>query len=258
MRRSGDDNCRQNAIVTKQRQKGTRRRWIVRTLFGVAVAMVAGLGVLCMVVHHVPGWYQSVYVPEVRLDEVRADATRSYSRFGDGLARRKTFEFTLDEHQVSEWIAARERIWPESGGWVPPWVNDPLVRFQEQRILVGARVDLDGHQLIAGAYLSIEVGSDDILVVRLERVTVGSLPVPLGLLARPLARLLRMEGHDLDFVPAPLADTAQYFRDSEAAAALSEGVRRANRFIWENGRRPYRIEDIRIGDGKLTLTIEPL
>ena len=109
-----------------------------------------------------------------------------------------------------------------------------------------------------GAHLVIELGSDDILVVRLDRVTAGSLPVPLRTLAGPLARLLRLDGRDLDTLPAPIADAAQYFRGSEPMAVLSQGVRRANRFIWENGRRPYRIAEIQIGEGKLTLTIEPL
>lgn len=225
---------------------------------GGALAAIVALAACWMVVHHIPGWYEPVDVPEARLDEIRANATRCYNRFGDGVVRRKRFALTLDERQVSEWIIARQRIWPESGAWVPIWVDDPIVRFRDGQVIVGVRVDVDGLQCIAGAHLTIELGSNDILVVRLERLTVGSLPVPLGALAGPLARLLRMEGHDLDFLPIPVADAAQYFRESEPAVVLSEGVRRANRFIWGNGRRPYRIADMEIGNGKLKLTIEPL
>ena len=242
--------------MSRQRRKKTGRRRIIRLLIGIAVAALAAAGGLWLVVHHVPGWYEPLYVPEARMDQVRADAVRSYDRFGNALVRRRTFEFALDDHQVSEWIAARERIWPESGKWVPDWLNEPVVSFRDGHILVGGRLDLDGHQLIAGAQLTVDLGSDDILVVSLERVTAGSLPLPLGALSGPLGRLLRLEGHDLDFLPEPLADAAQYFRESEPVAALSEGVRRANRFIWENGRRPYRIAALEIADGKLTLTIE--
>ena len=240
-----------------RRQKSWRKRVVVVAVSGVLAAL-GTVVVLWMVVHHIPGWYEPVDVPESRLDEVRTDATRCYNRFGDGVVRRKRFRITLDERQISEWIAAREQIWPESGAWVPAWVEDPIVRLRDGRIIVAARVDVNGLQCIAGAHLAIEVGSNDILVVRLEQVTVGSLPVPLGALAGPLARLLRMEGNDLDFLPVPVADAAQYFRDSEPVAALSEGVRRANRFIWGNGRRPYRIAGIELGDGMTKLTIEPL
>ncbi len=235
-----------------------KRKRITRLLLGAALLLFGLAGTLWLMVHRTPGWYAPAYVPEVRLDEVRADATRAYNRFGDGLVRRQPFDLVLDERQVSEWIAARERIWPESGGWVPGWVNDPIVRFRDGHILVAARLDLDGRQFIAGAHLRVEVGQDDILVVRLDRVTAGSLPVPLGALAGPLGRLLRLEGRDLDFLPAPVADAARFFRQSEPSAALTRGIRRANRFIWENGHRPYRIAALRIAEGKLTLTIAPL
>ena len=242
----------------KRRRTILNRRRITRVLIGLALAVLVAGGGLWLVVHHVPEWYAPVYVPEVRMNQVRADAVHSYNRFGNAVVRRGTFDFTLDDRAVSEWIAARERIWPESGDWLPEWVSEPVVRFRDGHILVGARLDFGDRQLIAGARLTVELGSDDILVVRLERVTAGSLPLPLGALAGPLTRLLRLEDHDLDFLPGPVADAAQYFRESEPVAALSRGVRRANRFIWENGRRPYRIQTIEITDGKLTLTIEPL
>jgi len=244
--------------VSRQRRKKPGRKRVLRALIGLAVAILVVGGGLWMVVHHVPGWYKPVYVPEAQIDQVRTDAVRNYSRFGDGLVRHNTFAFTLDERQVSEWITAREHIWPESGDWLPAWVKEPVVSFRDGHILVGARLDFDGHQLIAGAYLTIELGSDDILVVRLDRVVAGSLPLPLSALGGPLAQLLRLEGRDLDFLPESVADTAEYFRESEPVSVLSKGIRRANRFIWENGRRPYRIDAIKIADGKLTLTIEPL
>lgn len=258
MRGKANNNCRQNTSENRHRRNLNRRKRILRILIGVVLVGGVFAGGLWLAAHHVPGWYQPVYVPEARLDEVRADATRNYNRFGDGVVRRKPFDLTFDEHQVSAWIAARERIWPQSVDWIPAWLNDPIIRFQEGHIVVAARVEFEGYEFIAGAHLTIEVGNDDILVVRLVRVTIGSLPVPLGMLGGSLASLLRMEGCDPDFMPAPVADTAEYFRESEPTTVLSEGLRRANRFIWENGRRPYRIAGIKINNGKLTLTIEPL
>ena len=225
-------------------------------LGALALGLLGGL-VLWLMVHHVPGWYVPVYVPEARMDQVRADAINRYNRIGDSMVRRTPFEVVLDENQVSEWVAARERIWPQAGAWIPGWLHDPIIRFRNGRIITAARVEADGYRCIAGAHLSIELGADDILVVRLDRVTIGSLPVPLGALAGPVGGVLRMKGRDLDLMPLPVADVAEYFRESEPMAALSEGIRRANRFIWENGRRPYRIAGIKIADGKLTLTIEP-
>lgn len=257
-RKRAGDRWRQLPERDDARRRRRRRRWIGALLIGGPVVVLAVAAALWLIVHHVPGWYEPVYVPHARLDEVRAEAVRSYGAFGDSVARRRTFTFTLDERRVNEWIAARERIWPESGTWLPAWVADPMIAFRDGRLIVAARLDRGGHQLIASAGLTVDVGQDDILVVRLERLAAGSMPVPIGVLARPLARLLQLEGQDLDLVPAPVADAARYFRDSEPLAALSKGVRRANRFIWANGRRPYRIQTIEFTDGKLTLTVEPL
>jgi hypothetical protein len=229
-----------------------------RILVTAAVVTLLAAAVLWLMVHHIPRWYQPAYVEESRLGRVRADAVSTYNRIGDAIARRKLFTLTIEDRRVSEWIAARERIWPGSGEWVPQWMPEPMVRFREGRIVVGARIDMEGHQFVAGAHLSVELGRDEILKLRLDRLTAGSLPLPVGVLARPMARLLRMEGQDLDYLPLPVAAVAQYFRESEPAKALSEGVRRANRFVWENGRRPFRIDAIQVRDGEIALTIEPL
>ena len=253
-----DDKCRQSDAVPKPRTPKSRWTRRLRVLAAVGLAGLTLGAVFWLIVHHIPRWYQPVYVAEAELDQVRADAVRSYNQFGDGVAHRKTFDLTLDEREVSQWIAARERIWPEAGAWLPPWVQEPVVCFREGHMIVAARVTLGGSELIAAAHLSLAVGTDEMIIVRLERMTAGSLPIPVGALAQPLARLLRLEGRDLDLLPSPVADTVQTFRESEPVAVLSTGLRRANRFIWENGRRPYRLAGVKIDQGKLTLSIEPL
>ena len=54
-----------------------------------------------------------------------------------------------------------------------------------------------------------------------------------------------------------LADLVRKFRESDPLKLLTNGIPRANRFIWENGRRPFRIAAVQSEDGKLTLTIDP-
>ncbi|MCP4592392.1 MAG: hypothetical protein GY842_16795 [bacterium] len=223
-----------------------------------ALVVVVSIAVLWLALHRIPSWYVPVYVAHDQLDAVRADTARTYNRFGNRLVRRKTFDLKFNEDQVTAWINAREHIWPESGGWLPAWIEDPVVRFRAGSMVVAARIHADHVQFVGSAALTVEIGADDILVIRLQRASAGALPIPVGLLAEPLAQLLRLEGRDLDFMPLPVADAARYFRESEPVQALTEGVRRANRFIWENGRRPYRIADLKIDEGSLTLTIEPL
>lgn len=244
------------ALDVSRRGRGRRRAlWVAA---GLVALVSTALAALWLAAHHIPSWYHPVYVPEHRLDEVRSDAARTFNRFGDGLVRRRPFTLVLDEHRIGEWIDARERIWPGSGAWVPSWLNDPVIRLHDGQLTVSARVELEGYQFIAVADLSVEIGSDDILIIRLERIAAGSLPLPVGLLGDPLTSLLRLEGLDLDYLPAPVAEAAEYFRESDPIATLSKGVRRANRFIWENGRRPYRIESLTFADGQLTLGVDPL
>lgn len=240
-----------------------RRKWLLWTLTGSAVLSLILLGGLWLLLHHIPAWYQPAYVTDARLGDVRASAADAFNLISERIAQGQSFEVALDERQVTEWISARERVWPASGGWLPAWLEDPVISFRHDRIILAARLNLEdrawlGGEWIGGVHLSVDLIEENMLVLRLRRITGGSLPVPSQWLAAPISSLLRMEDRDVGLLPSAAADLLRRMRDAEPLQLLSQGVRRANRFIWENGRRPFRIAGLRAADGKLTLTIDPL
>ncbi len=96
------------------------------------------------------------------------------------------------------------------------------------------------------------------MVVRLEGLTCGALPVPLAMLGEPLDHLLLPERLDVEAMPDELASFVRKLRQAGGAALFTDGIRFKAPFIWKNGDRPYRIHDVLCGDGWLMLRIEPL
>ncbi|MCK4658825.1 MAG: hypothetical protein KAV82_04820, partial [Phycisphaerae bacterium] len=89
------DESQQESNVSRQSKQKTRPKRLLWILLTVTLILVSAGAVLWLTVHHIPAWYKPVHVPEARMDEVRADAIRSYNRFGDGLVHRKTFDLTV-------------------------------------------------------------------------------------------------------------------------------------------------------------------
>lgn len=235
-----------------------RRRWLRRTLIACALLAPVVFCAFWLTLHHIPKWYDPVYVPEARLDDVRAEAANTYNAISEGIIRGREFDLVLDERRVTEWVSAGNRIWPGAANLIPGWLEDPVVTFRDGRIILGARVHKNDHEMIAGVHLTLDVTDDEMVVLRMARLTGGSLPVPARWLGAPISSLLRMDNQDADLLPTPVADLVRKFRESEPLKLLSEGIPRANRFIWENGRRPFRIAAVHSDSGMLTLTIDPL
>jgi len=167
------------------------------------------------------------------------------------------FELTLDAQTVTEWIAARAEIWPDSQEWIPPWLRDPVVAFVPGRIILAGQFDRGGWESIVALHLAATV-EDGEIVVRLAEVTCGSLPVPESVLRRPLNDLIQDERLEVIAMPDELAAVMRRLRSGDSGGLFDTGVHFAGPFIWKNGDRPYRIGAAEIGDGWLKLRIEPL
>ena len=234
-----------------------RRRWRRRVVLGVVAPalIVAGCGWLAL--RHVPAWYQPVRVPQDHLQRVRDSLTDKFSEISDHMVGRAAFEVSVTDHQVTEWIVARGEIWPDSEAWLPSWLKDPVAAFVPGRVILAAHLDRDGWESILGAHFSICVEGDE-LVLRLESVTAGALPVPLSTLAEPLDRLIHTDRLDVEAMPDELARAVSKLRQGAALHFLTHGQRARGPFVWKNGDRPYRVRNLQINDGWMKVVIEPL
>ena len=234
-----------------------RRRWLRRIVLGVlVVGLAAGAGGW-LALRHVPDWYQPIQVPQDQLQQVRDSLTDKFTEISDEMVKGRPFEVTLDEQTVTRWIVARGEIWPDAERWIPPWLRDPVLVFDPDRITLAAHLDHDGWESILGIHFSASV-EDKAVVLRLEGVTAGAVPIPLSALSDPLAQLVDSDGLDVEMMPDELSSAIRKLREVEVLDYLTEGIRYDRPLIWKNGDRPYRITDIRVEQGRMVLRIQPL
>jgi hypothetical protein len=233
------------------------RRWLRRALlaFLAAVPFVFVAGWLA--VHYVPSWYQPVTVADDDLQRVRKGLTDAFGSVSDQMVAGAPFTVTLSDRDVSEWLVARAEIWPEAGSWIPEWLRGPVVAFVPGRIILAAYFQRDGWEAIVGLHLSAETVNQRV-TLKLESITVGALPVPIGTLASSLNSLIRGNRFDVNAMPDELAALVRKLRETNHLEKLTEGLTLDQTLIWQNGDRPYRIEDVQITHGEMAVEIKPL
>lgn len=234
-----------------------RRRWLRRIFLGVLGVTLASLCGGWLALRHVPSWYSPATVRPARLQEVRDSLTAKFREISDRMVRKNQFEVAFDDRMVTEWVVARGEIWPDAEEWIPSWLRDPVVVFSPDRITLAAHLDRDGWEAIVGIHFSARVEDQDV-VLQLENVTTGALPIPLSALGQPLDRLIHSQRLDVELMPDELAVAVRRLRREPALEYLEEGIRYDRPLIWKNGDRPYRITDIRVEDGLMVLSIQPL
>ncbi len=230
-------------------------RWQMTALIGALVVLVA----LWLTLHHKPGWYNPVTLDEPGIQRARKEAVATADYIGDRLYEGIPFDLVLVDRSVNEWLAALPTIWPEAKDVLPSELTGPAVRFEKGGIRVGSHLTANGWQAIVSAGLTIGLTADGTGVdISLHSVRGGSLPVPRTILADVLDPLLRHAREEHHAVNQPAEPLSAAMRGVHSVEELFGGVRIENRFVWFNGRWPFRIDSIRIEDGELRLRLEPL
>lgn len=218
-----------------------RRSWIRRAGKRALIALPVVLLVSWLVVHHRPGWYRPPVLDEEGLGRAQRDAVAAADDFGDRLVIRRAFTVTLVEGRVNEWLAALPEGWPESKELLPPELGQPAVHFAEGRLQIGVKLDRRELQSIVSFDLLPSVSADGrALVFRLGAIRSGAMPIPVSLMERWLKPIIA-ENAASD-APAP----------ADALFAIP------NRFVWPNGERAFRIQNLTLSDGQVLIDIEPL
>jgi hypothetical protein len=208
---------------------------------------------------HKPAWYQPVRLDDEGYQLARRDAVATADSISDQIVQGKAFDLVLRDRSVNEWLAALPRVSPEAKRAMPPELHDPAVRFADERIRVGAHYENSGWQAIISVDLALRVSPDGInLTIALAAVRGGSLPVPRAIVERLLGPLLeraRRRHNNNDDADSTWGTMLENLQSTDQ---LFNGVTIRNRFVWPNGRRPFRIESIRITDGELRCRLQPL
>lgn len=245
-------------MSSEARRDGRGRRLRIAAKMALA-AIAVGFVALWFAFQHKPGWYRPAALDEAMLRRARSESVATADYVGDRLVERETFEVTLSDRAVNEWLAAMPELWPEARQAWPPELTEPAVRFDHGSIRLGGNIEYRGWRAIVAVGLTLTVAEDGrSIAVRLDGASGGSLPAPRAVLERwidpELARLARRSaergrsGEGLDSV----------LSQARSIGDLYAGVSVRNRFVWFNGHRPFRIGAIEVREGELKLRIEPL
>jgi hypothetical protein len=208
---------------------------------GVLATVLGALLVLWLTFQHVPAWYQPVQLDAEESRDARADATGMGDWISGKMVDREPFEVVLHDWSITRWLAALPVLWPEFEESVPAGLSEGAVKFDDGRILAGAHYEHQGWRLIINLAITTEiVDGGDHLMLKLETVRGGSLPVPKAVIRELLVPLVARS------------------RRIQSVDDLFDGVKIDNRFTWPNGDRLFRIDSIHIEDGDLRIGIVPL
>lgn len=232
-------------------------RWVLIAAGVLSVALLVVLASGWLAFQHIPSWYDPPRVTASDLPRVRSSLPRTYQAFTDAVVGGGRFEFELSSRTLNEWIAARGHLWPDSGEVVPQWFAEPVVAFEEDRIILAGRYERGELRTVVSVHLRLDV-REDAIVVRVEKLASGSLKVPRD----AVIDVLKERIDALRSRRKSLPDSWRIVTDSldgvDPVRALEQGVRIENRFYWSNGERHFRLVDVRAGGGRLVLTAESL
>jgi hypothetical protein len=268
-----------------------RRKWIKRSLLGIAVVLTAAAALSYWAFKGTPEYYHR---PQLSAQE-RSDAANSaIKKFGntkewanslwvteqrtinDGApstgapttqAAQQPFTVSFSEHELNAFF----QDWSPTLGWadkLATYVKEPAVALRTDRIIVvGTLVDIGA---IASFHFQPLIDDAGQLRLTLESVRAGRLPMPDIVWAAQRDRLVGGLQRRLPAWQkgATIAPNGVANRDAVAAHmskllfdVLERRPREPVLFLpfEDDGRAvPVRLTDVRVGDGELTLTVEPM
>ena len=168
------------------------------------------------------------------------EAMRVVDRVGDQLVDRKPFEVALSANQLNIWLSGLAQIWPDAARRMPREIMEPFVAFEAGALRTAARLESGGWRAIVSSDYEVELSGDrKNLIVRLKSARCGGVPMPRFVIESILQPFLNEVG-------------------KKSVDQWHNGAMFENRFVWPNGRRPFRIGELTIEPGNIRLRIEPL
>ncbi|MFH1748406.1 MAG: hypothetical protein ABIG44_15340 [Planctomycetota bacterium] len=216
--------------------KARRPRWRIISIIIGAVFWVAVLCALACATCR-PAWYVPMTIDQERLKEDKREFVNMLDAIGGALNRGQTFNLELNEEQVNRWLAARAEL-PEDWSFEVEGATFPQISFLAgNRVRIAATVSRAGVEVVLSATVRLDL-SDEHLLIHIESVRAGSLPVPHKAAMKALAESLEIDPADAD-------------------RHGSNTILTRNVWEWPNGRRRFRILTLEVDSNLTRVSLEP-
>ncbi len=189
----------------------------------------------------IPQWYKPADVSPAQYQELRDQFTETTRVLNNNIQRNQPFDFEITAQQINRWLNSLDAFDPQLPRRLPKAIQDPAIGFYQDRIWLGALLDLDGRKAVANLEISISLLAQT-LVVDIVSFRAGTLALPRAVLVDKFQ----------DFLQAQEPQLRKQLED------VLEGKPIPNRFGLPNSGHDFRIKSIKISSGKLTVRIEPL
>ena len=224
------------------------------TLMVVLVGGTVGFVTLWLIFQHKPDWYRPPPVNERMLRDIRSEVAEIVEGISQRIVRGETFDLSFTDETVNQWLAALPHVWPDARRNVPPELRDLVIRFDAGRIRIASLLVKGGWRAVLTVAVEVALSKDGRRVsLQLIEAHGGSLPIPHTVLAYMLGGLA-IGGGDT----AVRSGNPPTLHKPDTAADWLNGVQVPNRFIWPNGKRPFRIDAIELTEGRIRLRLESL
>ncbi len=230
-----------------ERSRVRLRRWTLRI-----GAIALGVTIVLLLVgwlsyRHIPSWYRPAYVPIEEEQAARDELGAAFTGLSRGMGQGEPFDYTVRQDELNRWLVARERIWPASKRWIPEAIDDPVVVFRQDEVIVAGTWCGPGPRTVVSIHLRVEMDGDRLRAV-VESVRGGSLPIPLGPIKQQLARLEQdRSGRDRPLLP-----------NGTSIVDAIEGAPLPRDLPWSQPRGEFRIEALKVVPGELRVRLRPI
>ncbi len=218
------------------------------------ISGTVGFATLWLIFQHKPDWYRPPPVNERMLRDARTEVAEIVEGISHRIVRGETFELSFTDETVNQWLAALPHVWPGARRNVPPELRDLVIRFEDGRIRIASLYVKGGWRAVLT--VAVEVGlSKNGRRVSLELIEAhgGSFPGPQSVRAYMLGGPATGGGDKVIRSGNPPT-----LHKPDTAADWLSGLRVPNRFVWPNGKRPFRIDAIELTPGRIRLRLESL
>jgi len=227
-----------------------RSRAVRVTVAVLVLAIVGGAWYVNLAVRRAPGWWNPADASRaeiIALGESTENRVVSEMNRVTGRSNGREWTIELTEEEINAWLAARLPRWAANqfpGSFLDGGVREAHVRIEPDRIRLGAMINHDGASNPSDApklSLALLPVMEDVegsrrLVLDLEEMAIGRLPVPTALGLEMIRDRLDFDHDDLDELTALL--------EGQAAPVA----------IRSDSNRRLHLQSIDLAPGRLTLT----